>query len=243
MSRQYYENSCQNSYPGSTNYGYQNRERYNNSYGCNGRPRSAIIYGVNSKCRNNCCCEQCCQCCCPQPQPMPPQPEPPTRCCPNAIIYALYTIQQNLNNQVVVNISNSTVSGAIGTINYNTQMVQIGTTYVSICDIVSMSFNSLPDTTESFIYNCPTNPCRCNRGLESMLRNIIGTTFPATTNFTLGLTGNNSYVLTVNTVYGICNGILWAQAQSSGQVGQMYMAIPLCSVSTLNGTNVSNWNF
>ena len=66
---------------------------------------------------------------------------------------------------------------------------------------------------------------------------------PSTTNFTLGLTGNNLYFLTVNTVYGICNGILWAQAQALGQIGQMYMAIPLCSITTINGVSIADLNF
>ena len=246
MSKKCYENSFQNSYINRCESRYENYEN-SERYGYNNRRPRAIIYGVNSRCNNNCrcgcknncgcnnqpSCNCCCECCCHQS----------TSCCSDAVSYALMTIQQNLNNQVTVNTSNSSISGVIGNINNNSQVVQIGNTYVSLANIVSMSFNAVPDTTQGSIYNCPTSECNSNREIARILRNIVGTTLPSTTNFTLRLTGNNLSFLTVNTVYGICNGILWAQAQALGQIGQMYMAIPLCSITTINGVSIADLNF
>ena len=55
MSKKCYENSFQNSYINRCESRYENYEN-SERYGYNNRRPRAIIYGVNSRCNNNCRC-------------------------------------------------------------------------------------------------------------------------------------------------------------------------------------------
>ena len=165
-------------------------------------------------------------------------------CCKNAVRRALQTIQKNQLGSITLNYLNMSESGTINStisdtdnvVNLNVSTSGGYTETFSLCNIISISFEKAPTYPIGegyFPYNCDTaSDCCCNGQIEKTLRSYL----PATPTFPVSI--NNIYIQIINNnntsyntvrVYGICDGILWAELGQSS-LGSKYVAIPLCSI-------------
>lgn len=167
-------------------------------------------------------------------------------CCKNAVRRALQTIQKNQLGSVTLNYLNMSESGTInGTISDTDNVVRLNVStsggYIetfSLCNIISISFKNSPTypISEGYLpYNCDTtSDCCCNGQIEETLRSYLPATptFPVTiNNIYIRLIDNNKSYNTAK-VYGICDGILWAEL-GDNSLGNKHVAIPLCSIFSI----------
>lgn len=91
-------------------------------------------------------------------------------------------------------------------------------------------------------YDCTTETqCCCNSQIEQIIRSYLGESpvFPVSIS-TISIfpvdnnTNSSTGIYSTIKVYGICNGILWAQVNSSIGGESHYIAIPLCSIFGLS---------
>ncbi|GKU25474.1 hypothetical protein CFOLD11_23000 [Clostridium folliculivorans] len=163
-------------------------------------------------------------------------------CCKTAVKYALDRIYAANKNQAVSLISFNTVEqGTITGFQTNGDVVIIkdlnqgNTVYVSLCNIIFITFNDEPITTPPSPYNCTTPDCCCNTDVESAIKAIIGSAFPIdNVQLSFDVINNTAAVYTATEVYGICNGILWVKFKNTVSKNN-YGAIPLCSIFDLTG--------
>ena len=156
-------------------------------------------------------------------------------CCANSVEYALRTIQAaNPDQEVTLITFNTRLSGTIEGFETNGDVVELSeTVFVSLCNVLAVSFTDSPPTTISALYNCDTPQCGCNVDERSALGKLIGnivTGQPAVSvNLNLDLIDNTNNVVNIDRVFGICNGILWAHTPSNN-LGHEFLAISLCSI-------------
>ena len=169
-------------------------------------------------------------------------------CCKDSIRRALQTIQKNNLGEVTLNYLNMSAKGTIVSNIEDTDNIvrlrveQIGG-YIatfSLCNIMSISFDNepiIPIKEEELPYNCTDSyKCCCNLQLEETIRSYLGQspTFPySINNIYIRLIDNNSTSYNTETIYGLCNGILWAELQQTA-LGSKYVAIPLCSIFSIS---------
>lgn len=161
-------------------------------------------------------------------------------CCETSLKYALDKILEAAPTQNISFISfNSTQTGVIDSFETNGDVVKIKDNigihkdvYVSLCNVVFITFPKEPVITAQSNYNCttPSPQCCCNEDMESALRKILASsTFPLDISIDVMIMDNSGNFYHIKTVYGICNGILWGKFRSVVE-GNMYGAIPLCSI-------------
>lgn len=156
-------------------------------------------------------------------------------CCANSVEYALRTIQAaNPDQEVTLITFNTRLSGTIEGFETNGDVVELSeTVFVSLCNVLAVSFTDSPPTTISALYNCDTPQCGCNVDERSALGKLVGnivTGQPAVSvNLNLDLIDNTNNVVNIDRVFGICNGILWAHTPSNN-LGHEFLAISLCSI-------------
>lgn len=176
----------------------------------------------------------------------PPGPPGPSGdcCCLDSTLYALQTINiADSNQNVSVTSFNTTKSGTIDSFLEGEVVViedaQSTKNYVSLCNILLITFAVEPNIEATDItYNCPTEECCCNVGMEQALKTLINSTeFPVTFSpseaLQINIVDNTDSPLNIITVYGICNGVIWVEFQSTVE-GNKYGAIPLCSIFSAN---------
>lgn len=162
-------------------------------------------------------------------------------CCKESVRYALETIFAANPSQDISLISfNSTQTGRIAGFESNGDVVRIidtnqGTTvYVSLCNVIFITFPVAPITTIPGLYNCNTPDCCCNRDVDSAIRNALGNpAFPTTNELNFDVVNNTNRIYSTDVVYGICNGILWVDFTGTVE-GNSYGAIPLCYIFRLS---------
>ena len=162
-------------------------------------------------------------------------------CCKEAVKYALDTIYAANPAQTVSLVSFNTVEiGTIAGFEPNGDVVRIidlnqgNTVYVSLCNVIAITFNDPPNTTPPSPYNCATPECCCNKGVESAIKAIRGNVFPVTDDLNFDVINNTAAVLRADIEYGICNGILWIRFANT-VARHRYGAIPLCSIFDVTG--------
>ena len=188
---------------------------------------------------HNCDCD-CCKIICPTGQTGVTGPTGEAEsCCANSVEYALRTIQAaNPDQEVTLITFNTRLSGTIEGFETNGDVVELPeNVFVSLCNVLAVSFTDSPPTTISALYNCDTLQCGCNVDERSALGKLIGnivTGQPAVSvNLSLDLIDNTNNVVNIDRVFGICNGILWAHTPSNN-LGHEFLAISLCSIFSAN---------
>lgn len=109
---------------------------------------------------------------------------------------------------------------------------------VTINNINYIEFYTKPTSTILDSLNCTsTVQCASNLAMEKSLRNILGTdpAFPFSIPGDLFISTTGLYS-PITAIYGICNGILWFEANDSGTA--FYYAIPLCNINYISYTPV-----
>jgi hypothetical protein len=97
-----------------------------------------------------------------------------------------------------------------------------------------VTFPTTPITTVPSPYNCTTPECCCNTDIDEAIRTILGAaTFSVTIQLNLDVVDNTAAAYRAQTIYGICNGILWVQFANTVAVNR-YRAIPLCNLFNVN---------
>ncbi|GFZ31655.1 hypothetical protein CSC2_21810 [Clostridium zeae] len=159
--------------------------------------------------------------------------------------YALDTIFAANPAQTVSLVSFNTVEiGTIAGFEPNgdvviiTDLNQGNTVYVSLCNVIFITFNDEPNTTPPSPYNCTTPECCCNTDMEAAIKSITGNTFPINIQLNFDVINNTANVYSTDTVYGLCNGILWVKFKNT-VARHSYGAIPLCSIFDVTGGALS----
>ncbi|WP_042275447.1 collagen-like triple helix repeat-containing protein [Faecalimicrobium dakarense] len=156
-------------------------------------------------------------------------------CCKNAVKYALDTIKTPNDGKSISLISfNTTISGKIEGFEPNKDVVKLSTNvYVSLCNVIIISFPVSPPTTISGNYNCDTPQCGCNEDVSTALKKLIGdiTTGQQVVEkeISLDIIDNTNSTVNIDKIFGICSGILWAHT-GNNRFGNEFLAIPLCSI-------------
>jgi len=158
-------------------------------------------------------------------------------CCKESVRYAIQTIIAADPTQNISLVSfNTTQTGVVSGFQPSGDVVNIidaitgNTVFVSLCNVVFITFPNEPITTPPSPYNCTSPDCCCNTDLEAAIRSIIGpTTFPAAVELNFDVINNTAANYRTATVYGICNGILWVEFVGVVE-GNSFGAIPLCSI-------------
>ena len=145
------------------------------------------------------------------------------------------TIQAaNPDQEVTLITFNTRKSGTIEGFEPNGDVVDLSDgVYVSLCNVIAISFPDSPPNPISPMYNCDTPQCGCDVDERTALGKLIGnivTGQPAlSVSLSLDLIDNTNNDVNIDTIFGICNGILWAHT-TSNNFGNRFLAIPLCSI-------------
>ncbi|WP_373600540.1 hypothetical protein [Paraclostridium bifermentans] len=177
----------------------------------------------------------------------PPGPPGPSGdcCCLASTLYALQTIYDaNSSQSVSVTSFNTSKTGTIdGKPLDDAEVVKllVGSgdkkteTYVSLCNILLITFETKPDTTSTTLdYDCDTPKCCCNVGMDQALQTLVDdSTFPEDNILQIDILDNTNSSLDVVEVFGICNGIIWVEFKKTVEK-HSYGAIPLCYIFSAN---------
>ena len=145
--------------------------------------------------------------------------------CKDLVYDALQTIKLlDPYVNIVAHGSHYSVSGTLDEV--SDDVIVIGGIYVSICNIIYISFDRP-------IVCTPLNSidvCCCNSGLATSLNEI-------TTPFNIYLV-NIAEVLVIEEVYCVCNGVLWCRY--SVGCNEFYGAVPLCAIFAIQDSYCNN---
>ena len=174
-------------------------------------------------------------------------------CCKNSTLYALELIDDLVgDDEITVNSFNTFETGTINSFIDNevvvlTRTSPANTAYVSICNIITITFGTQPPVDSTT--NCATPECCCNTGIDRALRLLLNPTnpdsitfpvnFPSNSSLEIDIVDNTNAPISLSTVFGLCNGILWGQVQGAGNT---FIAIPLCYIFSVSrqGSTTTN---